>query len=202
MIKPSKRKAERRTPRVGSKCTLLFDTQTPTDNKHPKRTRQSHTDQQGQSETKSTLAFPPPPSPLPPPPPDRRVGKATPDTGEYPRTNKCHIQTHTTNQSAQTHTLPYNGTHHSTGLHNGHSQPTLGRGQERPVPGLRRCWHIDRMHALQHSVACQLPAATTAIHFAQAGCHFMWRRLLGRAHGRVHKTRRTRTSERGPTRHN
>ena len=55
------------------------------------------------------------------------------------------------------------------------------------------------MHALQHSVACQLSTAAAAIPSAQARCHCMRGRLLGRTHGRVQDTRSVGTSKRGHT---
>jgi hypothetical protein len=69
--RPPKRKVERATPRVGSKRALPHN-HTPTDNKHPKRIRQSHTDHQGKSGTTTTLALPS--SPFPHPPPFPRTG--------------------------------------------------------------------------------------------------------------------------------
>ena len=102
ILRPPKCRVERTTPCVISKRTLMFLTQTPTDNNHRKRTKQIHTDQQCQTETKSTLALLPLTT-------DRRTGKATPDTGKYPHTNTCHRHTPTTNQTTQTHRKPTTG---------------------------------------------------------------------------------------------
>ena len=54
------------------------------------------------------------------------------------------------------------------------------------------------MHTVQHSMACQLPAATTTISIAHTGCHCLRRRLLDRAQGRAFGTRGTRTKKENP----